>query len=192
MELSPEKTKITHINDGFEFLGFSLRKYSGKLIIKPAKASVKRFLADIRKFIKSNRAAKTENLIRQLNPKLRGWANYYRHVAAKKTFGYVDHNVFLALLAWINRRHPNKSAQWKRKRYFRSRAWRDWVFFASTYSKQGKAMYLELFQSVSIAITRHIKVRADATPYDPAFTGYFENRKGSRRISPLAWDGMAA
>ena len=158
LELSPEKTKITHINDGFDFLGFNLRKYTGKLLIKPAKSSVKTFLADIRKFIKSNKAAKTENLIRQLNSKIRGWANYYRHVVAKKTFDYVDHNVFLALLAWINRRHPNKSAQWKRQRYFRSRGRRDWVLFASTRSKQGEAMYLDLFHAVSIAITRYIKI----------------------------------
>jgi RNA-directed DNA polymerase len=66
------------------------------------------------------------------------------------------------------------------------------VFFASTHGKQGEAMYLDLFQAVSIAITRHIKIRADATPYDPAFTDYFVNRQRSRKISPLAWDGMVA
>jgi RNA-directed DNA polymerase len=192
LELSTEKTKITHINDGFDFLGFNLRKYSGKLLIKPAKSSVKTFLAGIRKVIKSNKAAKTENLIRQLNPKIRGWANYYHHVVAKRTFAYVDHQIFLALLPWINRRHPNKPAQWKRQRYFRNRAGRDWVFFALTHDRQGNPMWLDLFQAVSIPITRHIKIRADATPYDPAFTDYFVNRQRLRKISPLMWNGMVA
>jgi RNA-directed DNA polymerase len=119
LELSEEKTHITHIDDGFDFLGFNVRKYAGKLLIKPAKSAVKRLLDKIRELIKANIAATTEQLIRQLNNKLRGWANYYRHVVAKKTFAYVDHQVFRALLVWINRRHPNQSAPWKRHRYFR-------------------------------------------------------------------------
>jgi RNA-directed DNA polymerase len=192
LELSAEKTKITRIDNGFDFLGFNLRKYSGKLLIKPAKSSVKTFIAGIRKVIKSNRAAKTENLIWQLNPKIRGWANYYRHVVAKKAFAYVDHQIFLTVLSWTHRRHPNKSAHWKRQRYFRNRAGRDWVFFALTHDKQGEARYLDLFQAVSVPITRHVKIRADATPYDPAFTDYFVNRQRLRRISPLMWNGMVA
>jgi RNA-directed DNA polymerase len=114
LELSAEKTSITHIDDGFDFLGFNVRKYAGKLLITPAKASVKTFLGDIRGFIKSNKTVKTEHLIRPLNRKIVGWTNYYRHVVAKRTFTYVDHHLFLMLLAWINRRHPNKSNQWKR------------------------------------------------------------------------------
>jgi RNA-directed DNA polymerase len=192
LELSAEKTTITHIEDGFDFLGFSVRKYAGKLLIKPAKQSVKAFLADIRGFIKSNPAAKTEILIQQLNPKIRGWTNYYRHVVAKKTFAHVDHHIFLALLAWINRRHPNKSARWKRKRYFRSQGLRHWVFFTLTHDKQGKTMHLDLFQAGRVAIIRHVKIRADATAYDPAFRDYFARRARSRRVNPFVWDGATA
>lgn len=75
LELSEEKTHITHIDDGFDFLGFNVRKYQGKLLIKPAKASIKRFLTEIWALIKANTAATSEQLIRQLNSKLRGWAN---------------------------------------------------------------------------------------------------------------------
>lgn len=192
LELSAEKTKITHINDGFDFLGFNVRKYAGKFLTKPAKASVKAFLGEIRDTIKSNKAAKTEHLIWQLNPKLRGWTNYYRHAAAKKTFNYVDHHVYLALWAWVNRRHPNKSAKWKRARYFRSHGLRNWVFFALIHGEQEKATYLDLLCAGSVAISRHVKIRADATPYDPAFADYFATRSRSRRVSSLVWYGVVA
>jgi RNA-directed DNA polymerase len=189
LELSTGKTSITHIDEGFDFLGFHVRKYSGKLLIKPAKASVKAFLDEIRSVIKSNRTAKTEYLIRLLNPKIVGWANYYRHVVSKRTFTYVDHRLFLALLAWINRRHPNKSNLWKRKRYFRSQGLRNWVFYAGSYDRQGNATVLDLRQAAQVPIVRHIKIRAAATPYDPAFDDYFVRRKRMKRVNPLAWHG---
>lgn len=192
LELSEEKTKITHIDDGFDFLGFNVRKYSGKLLIKPAKQSVKTFLDDIRRFIKANAAATTVDLIQQLNRKIRGWAYYYCHVVAKKTFAYVGHQVFQALIAWINRRHPNKSARWKRQRYFRSKGHYHWVFFVPTQDAQGKATCLDLFRAECIPITRHIKIQANATPYDPAFTDYFTRRAQYRRASRLTWRGMVA
>ena len=97
--LSQEKTKITHINEGFDFLGVNIRKYNGKLIIKPAKDNVKRFLENIRETVKSNKAATTENLIRQLNPKLIGWANYHRHNCSKRTFSNVSDRIFNSTLA---------------------------------------------------------------------------------------------
>lgn len=109
--LSAEKTRLTHINEGFDFLGFNVRKYSRKLLIKPVKSSVETFLDEIRWFIKSNKAARSVNLIQSLNRKIRGWANFYCHVDVKKTFAYIDHQIFLTLLAWINHRHPNKSNQ---------------------------------------------------------------------------------
>lgn len=104
LTLSEEKTKITHINDGFDFLGMNIRKYKGKCIIKPAKSNVKRFLADIRKEIKQLRTAKTEDLIHRLNQKIRGWSNYYRHVCSKETFGFVDYHIFQAIWRWAIRR----------------------------------------------------------------------------------------
>lgn len=174
LELSDEKTRMTHIDDGFDFLGFNVRKYAGKLLIK------------------TNVATKTEDLIRQFNSKLRGWVNYFRHVVAKKTFSYVDDQVFLALIALINRRHPNNSARWKRQRYFRSEDRRNWVFFASVRDASGQAPPLDLFQAASIPIVRHIKIQGQATPYDPGFTDYFARRAQSRRVSRLRWRGMEA
>lgn len=176
LELSLEKTKITHIEDGFDFLGFNVRKYKGKLLIKPTQKSINAFLENIREVIKSNKTAKTENLIRQLNPKIRGWTNYYRHVVSKKTFTYVDHSIFQALLRWIRRRHPKKSASWHRKKYFRSQGLNNGIFFAKTYDKNNNVLLLDLFKAVEVSIRRHIKIKGAATPYDPAFKDYFERR----------------
>jgi len=192
LELSEEKTRITHIDDGFDFLGFNVRKYAGKLLIKPSKSAVKRFLDKVRALIKANLAAKTEELIRQLNSKLRGWANYYRHEVSKKTFAYVDTQVFLALIAWINRRHPEKSAQWKRQRYFRRKGLRQWVFFAKIRDALKSVTHLDLFSMASVPIIRHIKIQARANPYDPAFTDYFTRRASGRRVSSLSWPGSTA
>src|ERR1035438_8536104 len=190
LELSDEKTRITHIDDGFDFLGFNVRKYAGKLLIKPSTAAIKSFLERIRKIIKANVATKTEDLIRQLNSQLRGWVNYFRHVVAKKTFGYVDNQVFRALITWINRRHPHKSARWKRQRYFRSEGRRNWLFCASIRDGSAKVTCLDLFQAASVPITRHIRIQANATPYDPAYQDYFARRKQFRRVSRLIWRGM--
>ena len=97
LELSFEKTKITHIDEGFDFLGFNARKYGDKLLIKPAKKEIKSFLNDIRRTVETMRAVKTENLIKYLNVKIRGWVNYYRHCVAKATFSYIDNSVFWIL-----------------------------------------------------------------------------------------------
>lgn len=91
LELSPTKTVITHVKTGFDFLGQNVRRYpDGKRRIKPSKKNVKRFLDDIRGTIKAALGSSAADLIRQLNPKIRGWANYHRHTMNKSTFARVD------------------------------------------------------------------------------------------------------
>lgn len=183
--LSPEKTKITHIEDGFDFLGWNIRKYSGKLLIKPSKANVKAHLDKIRDVIKGNTTAKQANLIRRLNPVLRGWANYHRHVVAKKTFGWVDINVWSMLWRWAVRRHPNKGARWVKKKYFQTRGARHWVFAATEKHEDGTKRELILLKESDTPIQRHIKIKADANPYDRQWDQYFESRWGEKmRKSP--------
>lgn len=177
LELSVEKTLITHIDDGFDFLGFNVRKYKGKLLIKPSKGNIKVFLGKIRTLIKSNATIKTEELIRLLNPKIRGWANYYRHVVSKTTFYYIDSCIFEALMRWINRRHPNKNAAWKYKQYFRVKGMNRWIFSVKTKNRNGKYYFLDLFEAAQLPIRRHIKIRAEANPYDPKYTEYFSKRE---------------
>jgi RNA-directed DNA polymerase len=183
LELSPEKTRITHIDDGFDFLGFNVRKYNGKLLIKPSKKNVKAFLDNVRDIMKSKRGSKTEVLIHTLNPKIRGWANYFRHGVSKVTFGYVDHCIFQALFRWTKRRHPNKGVRWRRRRYFRRQGARDWIFFTTINNKKRNSrINLDLFNASRVAIKRHIKIKAEATPYDPKYADYLERRKSSKRI----------
>lgn len=177
LELSKEKTKITHINDGFDFLGVNIRKYKGKLIIKPSKNSVKRFLSSAREIIKSKRADKTEIVIQQLNPKIRGWANYFSPSCAKKTFGYIDSCIFKMLWHWIKRRHPQKSASWLKKKYFRRNQLRDWIFYTKVAQGKDLPINMDLMLMSSVPIIRHVKIKKEATPFDPRFTEYFEKRE---------------
>jgi RNA-directed DNA polymerase len=112
LSLSDEKTKIVHIEEGFDFLGWNVRKYDGKLLIKPAKKNVQTFLRKIRKIIRDNKTAKQESLIRLLNPVIRGWANYHQNQVAKETFNNVDSAIWRQLWQWSCRRHPKKSYTW--------------------------------------------------------------------------------
>jgi RNA-directed DNA polymerase len=176
LELSTEKTRITHISDGFDFLGQNLRKYNGKLIIKPSKKNLKAHLKKIRDTIRANKAATAGELILKLNPILRGWANYHRHVCSKYTFRYVDRMVFLALWRWAKRRHPNKGARWVRKKYFKTVGKRNWVFSGEIKTQNGRTKTVRLLSIGYIPIRRHVKIRNAANPYDPQWEVYFEAR----------------
>lgn len=177
LELSLDKTLITHISQGFDFLGFNVRKYKDKLLVKPAKKNVTTFLSNIRTLVKANATAKTENLIYLMNPKIRGWANYYRHVVAKATFNKVDNEIFWAIWRWAKRRHPQKSLGWVRRKYFCTVEYDTWVFNAGVKPHQGRYKLLRLMKANSIPIKRHIKIQATANPYDPNYSEYFEKRR---------------
>ena len=138
LTLSPHKTHITHISDGFDFLGKNIRKYNGKFLIKPSKQNVAAYLRKIRSHIRKGRQAPTEKLIATLNPVIRGWMNYHRHTVSKRTFAEVDHRVFWMLWSWACRRHSGKSRRWIRQRYFRTVGKRQWVFAADVQLEDGQ------------------------------------------------------
>lgn len=119
LELSPTKTVITHVETGFDFLGQNVRRYpNGELLIKPSKKSVKTFLNGVRKTIQAALGSTAADLIRELNPKIRGWANYHRHVVSKRIFNRVDHEIFSCLWRWARRRHPKKNLRWIKRKCF--------------------------------------------------------------------------
>ena len=166
--LSEEKSQITNINTGFDFLGQNVRKYKEKLLITPSKKSIKLFLQRVRRTIKENKHAKQASLITRLNLMIRGWVGYHRFIVANKAFQYIDHHIFLALWQWSRKRHPRKPAKWIIKRYFHSVGLRNWIF-----ASQG----VELVKASDTAIKRHLKVRGAANPYDPTYREYFISRK---------------
>jgi RNA-directed DNA polymerase len=190
LELSKEKTLITHISGGFDFLGQNVRKYNGKLLIKPSAKNVKTFLDGVREIIRVHCSVEQETLIQLLNPKIRGWANYHRHVVAKDTYVKVDNHIWHALWRWARRRHPNKSGGWVRKKYFRALGHRHGVFAAQTRGYDGKPRMLSLISASDTRIVRHVGVKSDANPFDPAWDSYFAERQSTRMLERLQGRGF--
>ena len=131
-------------------------------------------LEKIRGIIKTHRGATAKLLIFKLNPIIRGWANYHRHIAAKATFAKVDHAIHEALVRWARRRHPGKSWRWLGGKTFPDG---HGSFSAPVEAKDGTKRLLRLHRAAGTKIERHIKVRAEATPYDPRYTEYFARRR---------------
>ncbi|MDQ3397770.1 MAG: reverse transcriptase domain-containing protein [Deinococcota bacterium] len=107
LQLSEAKTRIRHIDEGFDFLGFEVRRFKDKLLTKPSKAKVLQHLRSIKAYLNNHKQAPAGQVIGNLNPVIRGWANYYRHGAAKRTFSKADHQMWVMLWTWAKRRHPN-------------------------------------------------------------------------------------
>ncbi len=200
--LSVEKTHITHIDEGFDFLGFNFRKYSGKLLIKPTKKNVKAIVAKLGMLIKQNRQATAEQLIRLLNPVLQGWCNYYRHAVSYKTFATIRYRLFRILWHWCKRRHPQKAKRWIKQRYFTTVGKSNWEFFArlpvtrgssaepsadgqATGGERNGTRNITLFNPTKVKIQRHIKVRTQANPFDAAWESYFEEREDREMLRNL-------
>ena len=178
LELSEEKTRIRHISKGFDFLSQNVRKYSGKLLIKPARKSVKALMHTVREVIQGSKAATQQALIAQLNPIIRGWATYHRHVVAKSCFSWIDNQIWQLLWRWVVRRHPTKNAGWVKHKYFHTEGNRHGVF-ATNIGSDGFRLLLPLFRAETIAIVRHVKIISKANPYDLAWSPYFGKRKSA-------------
>jgi len=176
LALSEEKTKITHIDEGLDFLGVNIRKHKGTILIKPSKDNVKVFLEKVRRIVKSNKTIKQEYFIRLLNPVIRGWANYHRGIVAKRTFHYVDYQIFKTIWKWAKRRHPNKSKEWLKDKYFKRIENRDWVF------TDGE---IGLVKAADVKIKRHIKIKTEANPFDPKWETYFEKRLALKMMDDI-------
>ena len=176
LELSTEKTLITSMEDGFTFLGFNHRHYNGKLLIKPAKKKILDFCKRLGREIKAMNGYEQEAVIKKLNPILRGFANYYRGVVSKETFGYIKSRVWQYLWRWAKRRHPNKNTKWVQKRYFKTINGNKWTFATTTSDRRGKEKDLILYPIAYTPIERHIKVKGESSPDDPSLKEYWEKR----------------
>ena len=182
LELSTEKTILTHIDKGFDFLGQNVRKYKGKLLIKPSKKNVEVFLSKVKVAIKDRTSAPALDVIRKLPPMIRGWAMYHRHVVSKQTFQKVDHEIWKLLWKWARRRHNGKKdMMWIKSRYFIRHKEQDWTFFA-----RNKTGDLEtIFMAARISIKRHPKIKGNVNPYDKEDEPYFEKRIENNMLNKL-------
>jgi RNA-directed DNA polymerase len=176
LELSTEKTLITSMEEGFDFLGFNHRHYNGKLLIKPSKKKILDFCKRIGEEIKALYGKEQDAIIRKLNPILRGFANYYKGGVSKETFVYITYRMWQYLWRWAKRGHPNKNTTWVRKRYFKTINGRKWTFATSTSDRRGKEKDLILYPIAYTPIERHIKVKGEASPDDPSLKDYWEKR----------------
>ena len=166
LELSLEKTLITDIDDGFDFLGFNLRKYNGKMIIKPSKKAFENIKENLREVVLGRGKAKPQaKVICELNPKIAGWCNYYNKVCSKKTFSALHDYLFTILKQWAHRRHSRKDPHWVLAKYWHKVGDNEYVFSDGDFI---------LKSPKSVAIRRHFKVRGTANPYIDR--DYFERR----------------
>ena len=156
LELSESKTLISHIDDGFDFLGWNFRKYKGKLLIKPSKDSISKVTRKISDIIKRGKAWKQEDIVSNLNPIITGWSNYHQPVVSKQTFSKLDDRLWGMLWRWAKRRHPQKSKSWIKKRYWHDVGTRKWVFSA-------EVKKLKRFSDTKIV--RHPNLKLGMNPY---------------------------
>lgn len=156
LTLSETKTKIAHIDEGFDFLGYNIRKYRGVLLMKPSKESVKKITRKISEIIHKATSWTQGQLIQILNPIIIGWSNYHRHIASKDTFNKMDSIMWEQLWRWAKRRHPDKGHKWIANRYWSSIGTRNWVFCTEK---------LKIRRFFEIPIRRHILVKFEMNPY---------------------------
>jgi len=171
LQLSKEKTLITHVDHGFDFLGWNFRRYNEKLIIKPSKDSIKRVKHNIKEIVNNHIGHKQDLLITRLNQVITGWCNYHKHICAKEIFSDIDKYIFECLWHWAKRRHPKKSAGWKKERYFVRVKNRDWVF---------KSESNQLKHAAYFKIKRHVMIRLENNPYSPEHQEYYRKRRKRR------------
>ncbi len=193
LELSHEKTRITHIDDGFDFLGQTIRRYPcGKVLVKPSRKSVRTFLGKIKETIASAGGWTAGQLIQRLNQQIKGWSRYHRHAASKHTFNQVDRHIFRMLRRWCRHRHRNKSWTWINRKYFQASGHRHGLFTGTLSNGKGKEIPLTLLEASWVAIRRFVKIRSDANPYDPEWELYLEERLYRQLEGTLAGRGRIA
>lgn len=201
LELKHSKTRIFHTlnecenNIGFDFLGFNIRQYPtgkhhsgtstrGKLLgfktlIKPSKEKIKAHIGRLKETIDKHKCHSQTILIRDLNPIIRGWANYYKSVCSKETFNYCDHILYQQLVRWAIRRHPNKSKKWVRHKYWHTKGKDNYLFSVKT---EGKIVF-ELAYHAKTEIVRHTKVKSGRSLFDGELI-YWSTRLGKHPEMP--------
>jgi RNA-directed DNA polymerase len=183
LELSPEKTVITYIKNGFTFLGQTFRKHGRKLHITPSTKGVLALIQKVGTIIRNHVSAPMPILIKKLNQTLSGWANYHRHVVASEAFSRIDTYVFEQLWRMVRRRHQNKSKGWLIRKYWTASGKKH--RFAVRHKTGNKSKIYSVLKTGAIGIRRYVKIKADANPYLPEYAAYFWQRKNNKESKLL-------
>ena len=170
LELSKEKTHITHIRAGFDFLGFNFKKYNNnKVLVMPTLDGIKSFKSKIKEIFKQYRSSSLELLIDKLNPVIRGWGYYYRFVNSKVIFGKLDQYIWYKSLNWVKRLHQRREVMKYYKKYFRP--------FSDKYQSETLSDGTKnVFRLSVIPLIEHIKIVAVANPFNRDDDLYFTKR----------------
>ncbi len=180
LTLSAEKSKITHISKGFDFLSYNFRKYKTKLIIQPSKQSIQEFKDKLKLVFKKFRGVPAHALIRKLNPVIRGWSNYHKGFCAKRTFNRLSTTIYKKLKRWAKKEHANRNIWWIYHRYFTEN------HFSDSWKSNAGLKKHRLYKIAMVPIKYHIKIKAKANPYLKSYHKYFysrqKHREQSRRI----------
>ena len=165
VELSDNKTLITEINSGFDFLGFNFKKYQDKLLITPSKDNIKGVKLKITEVVKKLSGLSIDVIIPRLNPILIGWGNYYRHCSSKRIYTKIDDYVWQKMWQWTKKKHPTGSGKYRRDRYLK-----EWRFY-------DRETGLEIVKLRKIPIRRFIKVKKEMRVYELNAIDYWESRE---------------
>lgn len=190
-----DKTRIVHLDEGFDFLGFNIRRYRrgsnpAKLLIKPSPKAVKRVRNRLAEEMRALRGSNAGAVIARINPIIRGWSAYYRGVVSSTTFTALDSHMWKLTYRWATHTHPTKSAKWISSRYYgRFNRFRNarWVFGDPNHpvsKTNGTTIHMVKFSWTNIV--RHVPVTAGASPDDPDLTDYWAKRR--RKIKPALDD----
>ena len=178
LALKGAKTRIVHREQGFEFLGFRIQqhisKYAKLCAVTPTKDNIKHLLGDKKDILMTHKQTTQAELIDILNPRIRGWAYYYRYCHAKRAFVCVDSRIFRMLWWWARRRHKpeNKGAKWVKDKYFPRIGSRKWTFA----DKPTHPLFYA--STMRCDMREYRKVKGEASPFDPALEKYWSERHG--------------
>src|SRR6266567_3525976 len=178
LAFNEDKTRIVHLSEGFDFLGFNIRRYRSKLLIKPSKAAIRRVRERLASKTRTLRGGNAMAVIAALNPVIRGWAAYYRTVVSTRTFTALDDYLWKLTYKWATWRHADKPKRWIVGRYFGKYCkFRNdrWVF-----GDRDSGACLVKFSWTGIR--RHVPVKGAASPDDPALAGYWAERR--KKVKP--------
>lgn len=180
LQLSPEKTRITHVTEGFDFLGQNIRMYAkNKLLMRPSKDSIKSVKSKLKEIIVKHRGSRAAVLIRNLNRVITGWANYHKHACSKKIFFLLDRFLWRNIWNWARRRHNNLSRTKIVSLLFMAIGKRKWQFFGN-FSNE-KIILLRMF--ALFKIRRHKLIAGGVNPFDPYWDDYIRKRKLCRILT---------